>query len=161
MDEEIATSTRLADLSGYYSDPGPNDPYIYDHFEPTRQVLSFGLKNYFNSYKQHLLWVAMSSIESRLDLINSHCLSCTKYKGIKHIGLDFLGDSSASLHITYAKSDFAEYEHMDGPLVQTADKNSCLQISGLIIPLTCLLKMWVYKSSLSLEHNSVLSFIKF
>ena len=76
-----------------HSDPGPNDPYIYDHFELIRQVPSFGLKNYSNLCKQHLLWIAMSSIESKLGLINSHCLSCTRYKGNKgnkHIKLDFL-----------------------------------------------------------------------
>ena len=68
-----------------------------------------------------------------LDLINFHHLSCTRCKGNKgnkHIGLDFLGDSGASLHFTYAKLDFAEYEPMDGSLVQTTNKNSCLQISS-------------------------------
>ena len=34
------------------------------------------------------------------------------------------------MHFTYAKSHFVEYEPMDGPLVQTANKNSCLQISS-------------------------------
>ena len=126
-----STSYRNTDR-GYQSEPDPNDSVAYDHYEPTRQVSSLELESASNNSEQRLLWLAMSSLESKLEIIESHAAQCSKCKNNKgETSCDLLGDSGASLTFTHSESDFTEYERIEnGPSVQTADAKSALKIAG-------------------------------
>ena len=71
----------------------------------------------------------MSSLESKIDLINHHFDLCSKCKGNADDTCDFLADSGASLNFT---NKFSEYNEIkDGPSDQTASKDNQLQVRGM------------------------------
>ena len=82
LDNEIAESAGL-DTGMYHTS------HLYDdwdntdaHYEPDRRVVSPSfLESKTNISQQSLLWLAMSSLESKIDLINHHFASCLKCKG--------------------------------------------------------------------------------
>ena len=59
----------------------------------------------------------MSSLASKLDLINDHFASCSRCKENAELNLcDILGDSGASQNFTNELKDFTEYEEIkNGP----------------------------------------------
>ena len=74
----------------------------------------------------------MSSLESKIDLINHHFASCSKCKGNADDTCHFLADSGASLNFTNNLNDFSEYNEIkDGPRVQAASKDNQLQMCSM------------------------------
>ena len=136
LDNEIVESAGL-DTGMYHTSHLYDDNYTdgpcYDHYKPDRQVVSPSfLESNTNVSQQSLLWLVMSSLESKIDLINHHFASCSKCKGNADDTCNFLVDSGASLNFTNNLNDFSEYNEMkDGPSVQTASKDNQLQVCGM------------------------------
>ena len=103
---------------------------MYNHYEPSRQVAPSSLEPQTDNSQQQLFWFAMSSLESKLDLINNHFASCSRCKENAELNLcNILGDSGASQNFTNELKDFTEYEEIKhGPSVQTASKDNQLQV---------------------------------
>ena len=82
------------------------------------QISPSFLESNTNVSQQSLLWLAMSSLGSKIDLINHHFSSCSKCKGNADDTCDFLADSGASLNFTNNLNDFSEYNEIkDGPSI--------------------------------------------
>ena len=105
---------------------------MYDHYKLSRQVAPSSLELHIDNSQQPLLLLAMSSLASKLDLINDHFASCLRCKENAELNLcDILGDSGASHNFTNKLKDFTEYEEItNAPSIQTASKDNQLQMHG-------------------------------
>ena len=111
--------------SHIYNDFGGHDGY--------RRFVSSSSSSALSTDKHQQLLEALSSLESRIDLIiicSSYCSKCKKVRNEHDI--DFLADSSASLSFMPHQHDLTESETIidDGMKVQTASKDNQLKIVG-------------------------------
>ena len=134
LDDEIAESAGILETgyrhSSLFDDRDPNESMAYNHYELSRQVAPSSLEPQTDNSQQPLFHLVMSSLASKLDLINDHFASCSRCKENAELNLcNILGDSGASQNFTNELKDFTEYEEIkNGPSIQTASKDNQLQV---------------------------------
>ena len=133
VDNDIAEAAGLSHHDDDYDDRfHPDDFYEPDQYRQVPCISLTSDETNLLDKQLRILVATISSLGSDCNLnknITCHSSGCTKCK--KNQGLDFLGDSGASLSFTPERSDFSTYEEIrDGPQVQTADENTQMRIIG-------------------------------
>ena len=125
---------HFVDPTGFGEDEIDNNPdsHAYDDFGYRRSVSTYSSFSALSTDEHQQLLNALSSLESRVDLLNIHSACCPKCKKVRdEKDIDFLADSGASLSFTHSRSDLSEFEVIYNKMkVQTASKDSQLQIVG-------------------------------
>lgn len=139
VDDDIADAAGISrgyiDPTGFGADDKDNNPgsHAYDDYGYHRYV-SNQKHSQSTDEKQQLL-VALSSLDSRIEILDFHsaqCVKCKKGNNKKDHTIEILADSGASLTFTNDRSDLSEYETIDDNelIVQTASKSNPLRVRG-------------------------------
>src|SRR5271154_3837660 len=111
------------------------DSYAYDDYGYHRSVLTHSPSHTTTNDEKQQLLIAISSLESRIEFINSHAINCAKCKTTnktKDHTIEILADSGASASFTMEKSDLTEFTQITDKdlVVKTAAKDNSLMIKG-------------------------------